>query len=234
MVRDQIQWTAPAPLWANAADATDMIARRVKLQRPAILRFATDGFMDEFMAMLENDPIRLPELVAGPEAWWGAGGKPVSVKKAPFFARRVSRLGLVAARQKSAALLPASVGVRSSSTDVSAAGDNILQQRPLKLYQPAHQRYYLITACLVCGRPGLPDRAIDPGPAERATFVVRRLFPPGGPDMTKDLPPFDPDQWEEHAFVLGGNGNGWQRIPQSAGSTADVLISGKSNSRCLR
>ena len=51
-------------------------------------------------------------------------------------------------------------------------------QATLKLYQPAHQRYYLVTACLVCGIVGLPDRALDSAHQERVSFVVRRLLPP--------------------------------------------------------
>jgi hypothetical protein len=45
----------------------------------------------------------------------------------------------------------------------------------LKLYQPAHGHFYLITAALVCQQMGLPDRAINPGAQERAIFVLRRL-----------------------------------------------------------
>jgi hypothetical protein len=44
-----------------------------------------------------------------------------------------------------------------------------------KLYQPAHGRFYLVAASLVCRRVGLPDRAVDPAHAESAGFVLRRL-----------------------------------------------------------
>jgi hypothetical protein len=49
-----------------------------------------------------------------------------------------------------------------------------------KLYQPAHGRFYLVAASLVCRRVGLPDRAIDPAHAESAGFVLRRLGAGGG------------------------------------------------------
>jgi hypothetical protein len=45
----------------------------------------------------------------------------------------------------------------------------------LKLYQPIHGRFNLVTACLVCGRPGLPDHPPNPGAEEQAAFVLRRL-----------------------------------------------------------
>src|SRR3989344_3629729 len=32
---------------------------------------------------------------------------------------------------------------------------------PIKLYQPAHQRHYLVAASLVCQTAGLPDRTVD-------------------------------------------------------------------------
>lgn len=47
--------------------------------------------------------------------------------------------------------------------------------QPLKLYHPAHQRFYLVTASLVCRIPGLPDRVILSGNDEKVSFVLRRL-----------------------------------------------------------
>ena len=45
----------------------------------------------------------------------------------------------------------------------------------IPLYQPAHERYYLVTASLVCRERGLPDRAVDTANDERVHFVLRRL-----------------------------------------------------------
>lgn len=45
----------------------------------------------------------------------------------------------------------------------------------LKLYQPIHGWFYLVTGSLVCQLPGLPDHPVDPGMGESAGFVVRRL-----------------------------------------------------------
>jgi hypothetical protein len=45
---------------------------------------------------------------------------------------------------------------------------------PLVLYQPMHQRFYMVTGSLVCRRVGLPDRIVDPL-GDRISFVLRRL-----------------------------------------------------------
>ena len=50
---------------------------------------------------------------------------------------------------------------------------------PIPLYQPAHERYYLVTASLVCRERGLPDRGVDTTKGERVSFVLRRLEPAG-------------------------------------------------------
>ncbi|HLO03152.1 MAG TPA: hypothetical protein VK191_08595 [Symbiobacteriaceae bacterium] len=43
-----------------------------------------------------------------------------------------------------------------------------------KLFHPAHARFYLVAASLVCKLPGLPDRAPH---GEKVTFVLRQLRP---------------------------------------------------------
>jgi len=52
------------------------------------------------------------------------------------------------------------------------------EDAPLSFYQPAHERYYMATASLVCRERGLPDRAVDTTNDERTAFVLRRLEPP--------------------------------------------------------
>lgn len=42
-----------------------------------------------------------------------------------------------------------------------------------RLFQPLSQRYYFVSAELVCRRPGIPDHAVAPG--ESVYFVMRRL-----------------------------------------------------------
>jgi hypothetical protein len=222
MAKDQVQWTSPSPFWPDAAIASDTVSRRALLQRPAILRFASDTFMNDFMNMLETDPMQLPKYVAKPETWRGPTIGPPPVKPVPAFARTLNRLGLAAARQKNAAL-QASGGLGASSLVATTPASTA----KLKLYQPGHQRYYLVTACLVCGRAGLPDRAIDPARAETATFVVRRLFPPGPLDINVPLPTFNASTWEEYALVSGASGSGWQRIPRASQSAGGIAVEGE-------
>jgi hypothetical protein len=44
----------------------------------------------------------------------------------------------------------------------------------VKLYQPVHGHFNLVTATLVCRIAGLPDKAVDAGAEESAGFVLRR------------------------------------------------------------
>jgi hypothetical protein len=214
MAQDVVQWVSPSPLWPAVAAADNLVSRRQRLRRPAILRFAIDEFMEQFLATLENDPARLGELVAKPETWRGPAKEQEPVKQAPAFARKLQRLGLLAARRRDAALSPAT----TSGAALTQAGAASKKAPKLKLYQPAHQRYYLVTACLVCGRAGLPDRAVTAVRQERVGFVVRRLLPPQPLDINQALPDLKPDtwtgEWDEYAFVVGPDGQGWRKIPR--------------------
>ena len=149
-----VQWVAPTPLWAGADGE--------RMQRPALLRFASDGFMDELAALLGSRPDRLASLLARPES---------------FRAR-----------------------------PVGAPADWRPTASGLKLYQPAHGHFYLISASLVCRLTGLPDRVVDPGSGERVGFVLRRLDGQGGETAWVDDP------------VAG---KGWRPVP--AGRERAVL-----------
>ena len=222
MAKEQIQWAAPPPLWPLATSVADAVERRTALRQPAILRFATDTFMNDFADVLEQDPARLVEYLAAPgETWRGPGKTPAPLPQVPLFARTMNRLGLVAARSKNASLIPGGKGV--SSLVITGAAP----PKKLKLYQPAHQRFYLIASSLVCERVGLPDHAINVGRRERATFVVRRMFPPGPLDIKVALPPFNANTWEEYAFIASQKGNSWRRIPKTSPAQSASLIAGE-------
>ena len=213
MANEQLQWTAPEPFWAAAAGTTEVTVRRAMLQQPAILRFASDTFMDDFLQQLAHDPARLPEFAASPETWRGPAKSPILPKQLPAFARSLSRKALARERQKSLS----QVGSTASSSTAS--------QLPLKLYQPAHQRFYLVTSCLVCGRAGLPDHVVDPGKQERAGFVVRRLLPQNYKEVANDsrgvpIPLPAPDNsWDEYALVTAPEGHGWRKVLKPATAT---------------
>lgn len=146
-----VQWRTASALWRQRAEA------KADLKEPAILRFASDRFMEEFMAVAQQAPQRLGEWQAQYETWR---------QLAPTPSLR----------------LPPSDPPKDSG-------------RTLKLYQPAHQRYYLITASLVCRQPGLPDKALNLGQKEKVSFVVRRMLRPEGSTIPV-----------EHVWVDGG----WQ------------------------
>jgi len=76
----------------------------------------------------------------------------------------------------------------------------------LKLYQPAHGRFYLVTASLICMQAGLPDRRVNRSQGERTHFVVRRM---------KD--------GVEQGWVDDGPRRGWQPLVDLHGRSMAVL-----------
>jgi hypothetical protein len=122
-----LTWVAAAPLWKG------LLKDRERMRRPALLRFASDAFMEQLFALLESKPEELASVVAAREA--GADA--------------------------------------------------------LKLYQPVHGHFHLVTASLVCQRPGLPDHPVDAAREEKASFVLRRL---AGDTELAWIPAADPGQ----------------------------------------
>ena len=64
-MRSHVNWLAPMPLWAAFSART----LHPLVRRPALLRFATDTFMDDLVALLNDKPDRLHEYVARKETW---------------------------------------------------------------------------------------------------------------------------------------------------------------------
>ena len=75
--------------------------------------------------------------------------------------------------------------------------------KTLKLYHPAHQRFYLVAASLVCRIPGLPDRVINSANDEKVSFVLRRLVPDENNTAT-----------QEYGWFTG---LGWRPVPSPLG-----------------
>lgn len=196
-----VQWTAPSPTW-HTLTGTAATAPSPAFTRPTLLRFATDSFMDDYTGTLDVDPLRLAEFTARPETWRGPSGAVQPTAPAPLFARALQRRRLASER---------------TATAVALAEPVVAEPPVLKLYQPSHQRYYLVAASLVCQLPGLPDRVVDSGQQERATFVLRRLIPKSGVKR----PTADPSTADEYAYVTNAAGTGWQRVlPTAAGAVA--------------
>ena len=216
MTAHVIKWYSAAPLWTPSGLADAGFAR------PALLRFATDSFMDEYLAALERDPARIRTLTVRHETWRTpmerapAATVAEQTERTPERPLALSRLRLrldrISGRQK----LPVSAVAPSALTQAGPYR--------LKLYQPVHQRYYLVAATLACELAGLPDRVVDPGHHERVGFVLRRLFPKAGiADGPDDpLPPYDPAteqgadpaarRWDEYAYVAEPAAARWQRL----------------------
>ncbi len=224
MVEHRIHWTSPEPFWSGTAAAAEAGVDR-PYEQPVILRFTTDTFMDDFLAMLEKDPEQLPSLLAQPETWQGplnpssdvTGSGPAP--KVPKLVRKLERLRLASGRSSS-----------ESSATVTSSGSILSKKNNagiMKLYQPAHQRYYLVSACLVCGMTGMPDREVDPGREERVSFVIRRMLPPGELELGKPLPAFNSSTWEEYAYVVSPNGAGWKKIGDVSNPAVETLITGE-------
>ena len=219
-IEHTVQWITPPPIWGGSS-LPGSSQPGSSPRQPALLRFATDTFMDDFIALLQNEPSRLPELQAQPETWRAPAGLPQPARVDPLrnlVAGRMSRptgiKGVVAAFRQTARGSTSSALLSSQALQVvDLQALQAASQLPLKLYQPAHQRFYLVAACLVCGVLGLPDRVINAGAQERVSFVVRRLLPPDSASSTT----FDPATWEEYAMVGAGRTPAWQKVGAAAG-----------------
>ncbi len=189
-----LTWAAPRPLWQGATGPG---------LAPVILRFASDAFMEQLLAVLAHDPARLAAYVARPETWRVPMGSPADATD------HVPLPGPMKAARRAArrAAAPPEPAPPEPAPPTPA---------PLKLYQPAHQRYYIACATLACGIPGLPDRALAGG-NEQVGMVIRRLLParPGDTQASN----------VEFAFVSDADGSRWQRVSDS--SSEAVLAPGE-------
>jgi hypothetical protein len=78
-----------------------------------------------------------------------------------------------------------------------ARNDPLMTSNILKLFQPAHGRFYLVAASLCCIRPGFPDRAVRQADEESVYFVLRKQM-----------------NGQEYGWVLGPTGPvGWRAVP---------------------
>lgn len=165
------------------------------------------------MQTVAHSPDRLREWEAMPETWRGPQADPIPVDSLPGFAQRLHRLRLgLAALADGEQITP------------SIQNDMIIPSGQLKLYQPAHQRYYLITACLVCRLSGLPDRIFDNNMGEQATYVIRRLIP------QQDDPEPDANnlhQFDEYAFVQKPTQNEWQKLGTTGSAITQTFALGE-------
>lgn len=82
----------------------------------------------------------------------------------------------------------------------------------LKLYQPLHQRYYLVTGSLVCRQFGLPDRTVVRKNGEKTSFVLRKTVIRTVGSITKEV---------ELGWINNGLEKGWQDLIEH-GKAVDI------------
>jgi len=212
MTAHPIQWHAPKPLWARFGAIPRSAVRAPDQFRPAILRFATDDFMDQIIGTLGRDPARLGDFLARPETW-----RTPMMTTEPDLAERVLVPAIVQAAAQSRAL--ARPGSRLEPVAATSQVTERSQTRALslKLYQAAHMRHYLVSASLVCGVAGLPERALTPGGSEQVNFVLRRILPLTATAGDGSL--------REYAFIKDAQGARWRLV--AAGEDAAQLAPGE-------
>ncbi|MBU0917474.1 hypothetical protein [Aquabacterium parvum] len=199
-----LQWTAPQPYWRTGQAA---IARPGLVQQPQILRFATDDFIEQLLSTLAHDPASLPALTAQYETWRAPH---VGLQPNPqaWLERPASRL--LPVRRKLLARAQAQSGLPALPAPPSTT-------HPIKLYQPVHQRHYLVAASLVCQTAGLPDRTVDVA-RQKVSFVLRRILPTGPITPNAALPvPTHLQGWTEYAWVSDEQQGHWQEVPAGLG-----------------
>jgi hypothetical protein len=216
-----VQWIAPQPLWGRFAAAGDAPGSASALKaddqyRPSLLRFASDDFMNQLFATLDRDPRQIASYLARPETWrnpMNDGVDLVDYKQVPQPAKALRRL--FNAEQPRTAV----TAVAKSATDSREAQLGLSTPRavPLKLYQPIQQRHYLVSAGLVCGIPGFPDRTLASGGRERIGFVVRRLLPSATAA----------NALEECAYIKDTAGPRWQRTGTLSDDVDAQLVDGE-------
>jgi hypothetical protein len=174
---ERIVWRTAEPLWSEIGAGTPA---------PAVLRFAGDDFMDQFVDAVACGGDGLAAMVARDETW----------------------------RDPAAGLHPR---------------DTAAERTAVKLYQPTHERFYLVVGSLVCRRYGHPDRAVDAGADESVGYVLRRLEP-------KDEQHLDitaSDTYDEYGWSTAVPNGAW--VPATTGRLApeeDVLPVFPVGARC--
>jgi hypothetical protein len=90
---------------------------------------------------------------------------------------------------------------------------------PVVLFQPTHERFYVVTGSLVCRRYGHPDHAVRADRGEQVAMVLRRLVPAGAAAVDAD----DATTYVEHGWVPAGTAGQWQPVPPGAAPDEERL-----------
>lgn len=210
------RWLAPAALWEQFADSSNA-GMRDFFQRPTILRFNSDAFMQELISLMQLYPERLVEWKAQPETWREPMQTPPTRQLLPI-EEPLSELLKNQTRQIKK--------LNKNQSALAVIGNNNVTgiSKPLKLYQPIHQRFYLVTASLVCRQLGLPDKAVALEKDQKVKFVVRRMLPKDPTAKVADPDVFEPEKCDEYAWVLHEGEMKWQKLLSGANITEKILL----------
>jgi hypothetical protein len=188
----RVQWLAPSPLW----DTYLLQPEAPEFRKPALLRFATDAFMEQLQSLLAKPPAPLQDYVAQPETW------------------REPRVGLGSSA-------PPSKPQSGEKTNGSKRGSHL--PLPFKLFQPAHGHFYVVTASLTCRLPGLPEHQVHANKGEQVTLVLRRLRPKAGASKT-DCSVYDPQTCDQFAWTQNGATGSWGLAPDNQLAEAEEQL----------
>lgn len=152
-------WLEPVPFWEPGGTEAGKA-----LIRPALLEFASDTFMDDFLEAANT----------GRDADW----------------RRL--------KQRVIPYRAASDAPEDETDAVNPLLTNVADPlKPLKLFHPAHQRFYLLCASLCCRQPGFPDRDVRKAERESVFYVLRKVDKAG----------------VEYGWLVDGMAKSWQAVP---------------------
>lgn len=213
LIRHELKWLAPAPLWKRGF-LGDRKTRNGLPGQPTILRFDNDLFMEEMLSVLAYSPEQLSERVAKPETWENPAMSPATPSRAEVL-KPISEFSKKLWQQHSKRSLAGAGHDENNNGAIKEVDKTGVDTLPFKLYQPAHQRFYLVAASLICRQVGMPDRRIDAGKQEVAGFVIRRVrYAAADEESKKEYDGTDAD-WSEYAYVATTEGFAWKSIPPS-------------------
>ncbi len=213
LIKHDTKWLAPAAIWSEFSDISTA-EKRDDFKRPTILRFNSDAFMQELISLMNLYPERLVEWKAQGETWREPMETPPTRELLPI-EQPVSEFLKSQTKQLK---IENKISVPSSTNLV------VNNKLPLKLFQPLHQRFYLVTASLVCRRVGLPDRAIDLEKDQKVKFVIRRLLPKDPNAEIENPDVCDPQNCDEYAWVLDGDQMKWKKVVEGSVINTKTLL----------
>jgi len=108
---------------------------------------------------------------------------------------------------------------RGETWKAPAVGLDTKPTGPFKLFQPAQQRFYLVTASLACRKPGLPDHTVKAAEQERVSWVLRRVSP-----RESGANPPTPDAWLEDAWIPSGSAGTWRMATPTSLETGEERL----------